>query len=77
MEQYFEKQKEVDRIVQFEANEIVTNLIKLNVGKTTANLRSSTLDFIRKNSVPKAISNRVKHEMEHFISNIKIPAQKN
>lgn len=77
MEEYFAKQKEVDRIVQFKAEEIATNLIKLNVGKSTADLRSSTLEYIRKNSVPEVISNRIKHEIEHFIVNIKIPAQKN
>lgn len=75
MEDFVAKQKELETLTESKANEIVKNLIHLNAGKSAYDLRSATLSFIREHQIHEVIASRVKHEIEHFISNIKIPAQ--
>ncbi|WNN76708.1 hypothetical protein RKS58_02440 [Lysinibacillus capsici] len=75
MQEYFAKQKKLDELIQTKVLRIVDDLIQLNVGNTTNDLRRATLRLIRENKVPEVIADRVKHEIEYFISNIKIPAQ--
>jgi len=76
VKEYLAKRKELNVIIEATTNEITTELISKNVGKTTANLRRVVLDFIQQNQLPEDVSCKVKQKIDDFISNIEIPAQK-
>lgn len=77
MDEYLRILKELNIILENEANKIVNELISKNIGKTTAKLKCDVLNFIRDNQLPEDIASRVKQKIEDFILGIEIPAQKN
>ncbi|TCT23361.1 hypothetical protein EDD68_10775 [Melghiribacillus thermohalophilus] len=77
MEGYLKKKKELNELAQTEAKKIGKELISNSAGKTTQDLRQITLNYINQNRVPEEIAFELKSLIEKFISNIKIPVQKN
>ncbi|GIP63316.1 hypothetical protein J32TS6_18710 [Virgibacillus pantothenticus] len=73
----YQKEKELISIVREEAEKIVADLVRRNKGRTTLELRSETLDYLKKNVDNERLSFEIKKGIDEFIYQIKIPTQSN
>ena len=76
MNHFLAQQKKLNKIADEKAREFFQELISKSEEKTVFDLRKYTLEFIKKNNIPEDISHRLKIKIDCFISNLKIPVQK-